>query len=224
MPSTDSEIDINKANLLRHIGCSDEYEPSARVESLVDDYIDNYQDFLAPSDTLNYIDIKSVSGNKITLEGNVSIKSKVLAILMKKCRKVAVFALTIGPYLEEMVAYLAEKNMILQATVLDAIGSAAAEKLAGLVQEKIRDKAAEEGLVISRRFSPGYCDWPVKQQEKIFRLLDGDTVGIRLSESSLMIPQKSVSGVIGIGLSGKGIEEYNPCITCLEKDCPGRRR
>ncbi|MGD9143465.1 MAG: vitamin B12 dependent-methionine synthase activation domain-containing protein [Dehalococcoidia bacterium] len=224
MPSTDSEIDINKANLLRRIGCSDEYEPSARVESLVDDYIDNYQDFLAPSYTLNYKDILSVSRNKIKILGDVTIKSKVLAILMKKCRKVAVFALTIGPYLEEMVAYLAEKNMVLQATVLDAIGSAAAEKLAGLVQEKIKLKAAEEGLVIGRRFSPGYCDWPVKQQEKVFRLLDGDTAGIRLNESSLMIPQKSVSGVIGIGLPGKGIEEYNPCVTCLKKDCPGRRR
>ena len=136
----------------------------------------------------------------------------------------AVFALTIGPYLEEMTAYLAKKNMVLQATVLDAIGSAAAEKLAGLVQEKIKIKAAEEGLIISRRFSPGYCDWPVKQQEKVFRLLDGDTAGIRLNESSLMIPQKSISGVIGIGLPGKGIEEYNPCVTCFEKDCPGRRR
>jgi hypothetical protein len=40
----------------------------------------------------------------------------------------------------------------------------------------------------------------------------------------LMLPRKSISGVIGIGLPGHGIEEYNPCITCRKKDCPGRRR
>jgi hypothetical protein len=224
MLTASNEIDIDKDHLLIRIGGSDEYEPSPRLESLVDDYIDNYQDFLSPAYSFLTRDIKSVTRDKIKVEGNITLKSKVLANLLKNCQKVAAFALTIGPYLEEMVAYLANKNTVLQATVLDAIGSAAAEQLAGSIQEKIKGQAAEEGLAISRRFSPGYCDWPVKEQEKVFRLLGTDTAGIRLNKSSLMTPQKSVSGVIGIGLPGRGIEEYNPCITCLKKDCPGRRR
>ena len=224
MLAANNDIEIDKNHLLYHIGGSNGYEPSPRLESLVDDYIDNYQDFLSPAYSFLTKEVESVARDKIKIEGNVTLKSKVLANLLHNCREVAVFALTIGPYLEEMVAYLANKNMILQATVLDAIGSAAAEQLAVFIQEKIKEKATAEGLVISRRFSPGYCDWPVKQQEKIFCLLSADTIGIKLTKSALMIPQKSVSGVIGVGLPGKGIEEYNPCVTCLEKDCPGRRR
>ena len=123
-----------------------------------------------------------------------------------------------------MVAYLAENGLILQATVLDAIGSGTAEKLAIQIEGKIRIKSALEDMVTSKRFSPGYCDWPVSQQEPVFRALDSDTAGIRLTDSMLMMPRKSVSGVIGIGLPGNDIEYYNPCNTCSKKDCPGRRR
>jgi hypothetical protein len=224
MLAANNDIEIDKNHLFCRIAGSDEYEPSPRLESLVDDYTDNYQDFLSPAYSFLIQEITSVARGKIKIGGNVTLKSKVLASLLKNCRQVMVFALTIGPYLEEMAAYLANKNLVLQATVLDAIGSAAAEQLAGSTQEKIRNQAAEQGLVISRRFSPGYCDWPVKEQEKVFQLLGSETAGIKLTKSSMMTPQKSVSGVIGIGLPGRGIEEYNPCKICLEKGCPGRRR
>jgi hypothetical protein len=224
MPAASNEIDIDKKRLFSRIGCSNEYEPSARITALVDDYIDNYQDFLAPSYTYVIGDILSVEESSVTFEGPVMIKSRIIAELLKRCQKVAVFALTIGNHLEEMVAYLAENNLVLQATVLDAIGSGVTEKLAVYVGERIKDIASAEGLVTSRRFSPGYCDWNVKQQQEIFHSLDGDTAGIRLTDSQLMMPRKSISGIIGIGLPNREIEYYNPCLTCKKKECPGRRK
>ena len=223
MPAMSNEIDLDKQRILSRIGYSDDYEPSARINSLVDDYIENYHDLIAPSYTYSVRNITSVEGNRIGI-GDIVLESRKLARLLQRCDMVAVFALTIGSYLEDMVAYLAEKGLILQATVLDAIGSGTAEKLAAQVEAKIRMNAGVEGLVISRRFSPGYCDWDVSQQELIFRALDDNATGIKLTDSMLMVPRKSVSGVIGIGLPGNEIEEYNPCVVCLEKDCPGRRR
>jgi len=38
-----------------------------------------------------------------------------------------------------------------------------------------------------------------------------------------MIPQKSISGIIGIGPASANVENYDPCKTCKKKDCPGRR-
>ena len=223
MPAASNEIDIDKKRLLSRIGCSDEYEPSARIISLVDDYIENYQDFLAPAYTYVIRDILSVNGDSATFEGSVTIKSRIIADLLGRCQRVAVFALTIGNHLEEMVAYLAENNLVLQATVLDAIGSGVTEKLAAYVGKRIENIASVEGLVTSRRFSPGYCDWNIRQQKKIFRTLDGDSAGIRLTDSQLMMPRKSISGIIGIGLPNQRIEHHNPCLTCKKKECPGRR-
>jgi len=219
-----SQIDVDRQEVLKNIGYDDEYQPSARIASLVNDYIENYHDLISSSYSYVIRDVVSVEGALATIEGPITLESKVIAKLLERCQKVAVFALTIGSYLEDMVAYLAENGMVLQATVLDAVGSGAAEKMAAYVEDKIRMLAYIDGLVISRRFSPGYCDWAISQQKEIFQALNDDTAGIRLTKSLLMIPRKSISGIIGIGPAGSNIEEYNPCYTCRQKDCPGRRR
>ncbi len=219
-----SRIDVDRQEVLNQIGYDDEYQPSARINCLVNDYIENYHDLISSSYSYVIRDIVSVEGDLTTIEGPITLKSKVVARLLERRQKVAVFTLTIGNYIEEMVTYLAENKRVLQATVLDAIGSGATEKLATYVEDRIRRLANSEGLVISWRFSPGYCDWAVSQQKKIFQAMNGDTAGIRLTKSLLMIPRKSVSGIIGIGPADNNIGEYNPCKTCRKKDCPGRRR
>jgi hypothetical protein len=223
MLAVSNEISIDKEQIFNGIGYGDEYQPSARITSLVNDYIENYHDLIAPSYSYTFCDIESVDGNRVNIGNSIILKSKIIARLSERCCKIAVFALTIGNHLEEMVAHLAENGLVLQATVLDAIGSGATEKLADHIEERIRRMANAGGLITSWRFSPGYCDWEVDQQEKVFQALNGDTAGIRLTESLLMMPRKSISGIIGMGPSGSDIENYNPCRTCKKKDCPGRR-
>lgn len=216
-------ITIDNNRLLSQMGYNDDSEPSAKVQSLVDDYIDNYHNLIESSFSYTLKDIEFVQGSTVYIEGFIAFESKVLARLLKKCEQVGIFALTIGSHLEEMSDYLAKNNLVLQATVLDAIGSAAAEQLAEYVENMLRRSAAFNGLVISRRFSPGYCDWDVTQQEMVFEALQEETADIRLTEEYLMIPRKSISGIIGIGSSDFGIDTYNPCRSCRTKDCPGRR-
>ncbi len=223
MLAISDQIDIDKQEILSNIGYSDEYQPSARIASLVNDYVENYHDLIASSYSYNIRDVESVTGARVNIGDSITLESKVIARLLKRCEKVAVFTLTIGNHLEEMVAHLAENGLVLQATVLDAIGSGATEKLADYVDDRIKRMAKIEGLVTSQRFSPGYCDWEVSQQKMVFKALNGDTAGIRLTESLLMVPRKSVSGIIGIGPAHHNIANYNPCHTCNKKDCPGRR-
>ena len=107
--------------------------------------------------------------------------------------------------------------------MLDVIGSDAVERVADFVQDRIGEVARAQGLCISQRFSHGYCDWDIGQQEMVFRAMNGDTAGIRLTEQCLMLPQKSISGIIGIGPPNGEVENYNPCKTCKKRDCLGRR-
>jgi hypothetical protein len=215
------EINVDKQQVLNSIGYCDDDEPSARIRSLVNDYIENYPDLIESSFAYTIRDVESVRKNHVDIGDSIILESKVIARLLGQCEKVGVFVLTIGSHLEEMVAYLAENGLVLQATVLDAIGSGAAEQLAVFVEDRVRNVASYLGLSISRRFSPGYCDWSVEQQEMIFHALGGNSAGVCLTSEYLMLPRKSVSGIIGIG--SKEIEEYNPCRTCLKRDCPGRR-
>ena len=223
MTLSHEQIDIDKEKIMNRIGYDGDYTPSVRIDSLVDDYIENYHDFIAPSYVYKIRYIKSVNRNRVDIGDSIILESYKVARLLERCGKVAVFALTIGNYLEDMVAYLVNNGLVLQATVLDAIGSGTVEKLAAWLEQNIRIDASQEGMVTSRRFSPGYCDWDVSQQEQVFKALGDNTAGITLNDSMLMVPQKSVSGIIGIGRPDKGIENYNPCRTCRKLRCLGRR-
>ena len=75
----------------------------------------------------------------------------------------------------------------------------------------------EAGLKITNRYSPGYCGWDVSEQKKLFKILPEKFCGIELTDSCLMHPIKSVSGIIGIGKSVK-FNEYT-CNLCDEADC-----
>lgn len=221
MVTISKPIDIDSQQVLRIIGYREDYEPPARIACLVDEYVENVHQLIEPLYSYVIRDIELVYGSGAVIEGWITFGSEVVAGLLEQCKQAAIFVVTIGDYLEEMVTWLAEDGMVLQATVLDAIGSSAVEQVADFVQDRIKAIADAQGLYASRRFSPGYCDWNVDQQRMVFQAMNGDTAGVSLTEGCLMLPQKSISGIIGIG--SHDVENYNPCKTCDKSDCPGRR-
>jgi len=221
--SADVSIEIDKEQVCRYIGYENGQNLSARISALIDEYAEHADGLINPSYSYVIKDIEWARGSIAFVEGSVSFKSRIVAKLLGRCTQVAIFLVTIGKYLEETSFQLAKDGLVLQATVLDAIGSVAVEKVAGFVQARIREIVKVEGHVTSQRFSPGYCDWKIGQQRMLFSALTGNTIGIRLTRECLMIPQKSISGIIGIGPSNANVENYDPCKTCRRKDCPGRR-
>lgn len=223
MVAISNRLGVDWRQVLHDIGYSADSKLSTRVASLINEYLENAHHLFAPSYSGVIRDIKSVQGARVVIEGSIAFESKVIARLLEQCNKVAIFLATIGNHLEEMVCHLAEDRLILQATVLDAIGSVAVESVANFVQDRIGEIARDQGLYVSQRFSPGYCDWDIGQQKMVFRAMDGNSASVRLTEECLMLPQKSISGIIGIGPGDSNIETYNPCQTCNKDDCQGRR-
>jgi cobalamin-dependent methionine synthase I len=81
-----------------------------------------------------------------------------------------------------------------------------------------------QGKGVTLRFSPGYCDWPISEQKKVFELVQADMIGVSLNESFLMNPRKSVSGLFGITEEpSQTVSGYNPCVHCNKRDCFSRR-
>ena len=219
--SNRADIEIDRHQVLRNIGYSTHRKPSARIASLINEYIENAHQLIEPLYSYVIRDIEGVRRSCVFVEGSIVFESEVIARLLEQCQKVVVFLATIGNRLEKMVLRLAEDGLVLDASVLDAIGSGAVEKVAEFVQDRIGEVARADGLSTSRRFSPGYCDWTIRQQKMVFRAMNGDSAGVRLTKEYLMLPRKSISGIIGIGPCG--VEDYNPCRTCNKRDCLGRR-
>jgi len=228
--SHEVDIKIDTKNVCNYLGYSTDSEPPARISSLIEEYAEEAYHLIVPSYSYVIRDIELVQGSRVFVQGSgdllshlIIFESGVIAQLLRPCLKVAVLLVTIGSHLEETACRLAEDGLILQASVLDAIGSDAVEKVADSVQDMIRETSHTEGFVISRRFSPGYCDWDISQQGGIFRAVNGYLVGVQLTDRCLMIPRKSISGIVGIGPPEGNIENYNPCKTCDKDDCCGRR-
>ena len=218
------DVEIDKKQVCHYIGYDGNHKLSARISSLVDDYTKHAHQLINPLYSYIIKDVEWARGSIAFVEDSIIFKSQVVVQLLEQCQQVAIFVVTIGKYLEETAWKLARDGLVLQATVLDAVGSDAVEKVADGVQDKIKEIAGTEGLVTSRRFSPGYCDWDIGQQRMLFHALTGHTLGVRLTGECLMIPQKSISGIIGIGSPNGNVENYNPCEFCNKQDCPGRRQ
>jgi hypothetical protein len=216
-----SKIEINKQQVLRNIGYQADAEPPARIMSLIDDYLDNINDLIDPAYYYVIRDILLVYGSTTIIEGPVILKSEVVGRLLERCDKVAVFVVTIGEWLEEMVQNLSREGSVLQASVLDAVGSGAVEALVESVYYRIQRLVNIEGLDTSRRLGPGHCDWDISQQQAVFQVLNEDWDRVQLTPDYLMVPRKSASGIIGIG-AVPAVQNYNLCQPCPKQDCPNR--
>jgi len=141
---------------------------------------------------------------------------------IRQAEAVALFICTAGPVIGELSHASMKGGDLLKGYVYDVIGSEVVEAAADRMQEHLRLKMAATGSRISNRFSPGYCGWDVAEQHKLFGFFKDNYCGITLTESALMNPIKSVSGIVAIGRNVR----FTPyqCNICQDKNCIYRNR
>ncbi len=116
---------------------------------------------------------------------------------LKDCRKCAVMAVTLGIEADNGIR-IAQGTDMLKAVILDSCATELVEKVCDEVESKIKAEAALRGFDTNFRFSPGYGDLPITTQRDLLNALDaGRKIGLTLTDSSIMIPGKSVSAIIG---------------------------
>lgn len=116
--------------------------------------------------------------------------------LLAGCTAVIFFAATAGLEAERLIRRAQAENMA-DAVILDACGSAAVENICDNFCADLA--SAEAPRHLTERFSPGYGDLPLTQQADFCRLLNVQRrIGVTLTDSGLMIPQKSVTALLGV--------------------------
>lgn len=134
----------------------------------------------------------------------------------------ALFVCTSGLEFEAYQQRLKEQGDMVRVFIADALGSVIAEKCADQMEKALQESIDKLGWKHTNRFSPGYCGWHVSQQQLLFPLFQGHTCGVTLTDSSLMLPIKSVSGIIGLGEKVRKLE-YT-CGLCDFKQCYKRKK
>lgn len=133
----------------------------------------------------------------------------------------ALFIATCGGAFETFQKQLKEEDDMVRVFIADALGSVIAEKCADEMEKTLQQSIDKLGWKHTNRFSPGYCGWHVSQQQLLFPLFEGQTCGVTLTDSSLMLPIKSVSGIIGVGQKVRRLD-YT-CGLCNFEKCYKRK-
>ena len=168
-------------------------------------------------------DIVTVTPEAIQLENGLSFTSKKIASYLNGASELIIFVATIGSRLETEATALMDKGNQIEGYLLDRIGSLAVESLAKTVEDSIRQFYVQQDASASARMSPGYCDWPTDEQIVMSKILDFSKAGIYLTDGCMMVPKKSISGIIGIGPKNKFSRRVSQCSMCEQEHCAYRR-
>lgn len=115
--------------------------------------------------------------------------------MLAGCHHAAILVCTLGAEFDCWVRRLQARDMT-RAVLLDALGSVYVE--AGCDEAEQTILARFPGKHLTDRFSPGYGDLPLDVQPRLMALAGADRIGVTLTESLLMVPQKSVTAILGI--------------------------
>lgn len=161
---------------------------------------------------------------EFTIERNTQLtgasfaaKGEDVSLLLDGCRSAVLLAATLGAQSERLLLRTQAVDKPL-AVVLDAMLSAAIEKVCDQACEIIKERAKQRDMETTARFSPGYGDMPIAQTGEILSALSAErTIGLSVSSNGLMMPRKSVCAIIGIGphVQGRG---RSGCAFCKLRD------
>ena len=158
--------------------------------------------------------IESRDDREVVIDGT-TLTSRVLRVNLALAHRVFPYVVTCGVELEDWSRSVDDALYRFWADTIKELA------LFSAVEALTEHLAARYRLGRTSTMSPGALeDWPIQEQRALFAIL-GDTrgtIGVELSESLLMIPTKSVSGI-----RFPTEESFESCQLCPRENCPGRR-
>lgn len=152
--------------------------------------------------------------NLVNIDG-VRFRSRVLAKNLERIERVFPYVITIGKALEQEATSCKD---VLKQLYLENIGDTALNSTELYLKNHLLDRY-QLGKVSS--MSPGSLeDWPITEQTHLFSLFDDveKRIGVKLTENLVMIPRKSISGI----LFPTEIL-FMSCQLCSRKNCSSRQ-
>jgi hypothetical protein len=159
-----------------------------------------------------FIDSKTDDG--VVVDG-VTFTSRVLRVNLDAVQRIFPYVVTCGMEMEEWARAIDD---MLQNFWADAIKEIALRQARAFLLDHLCETYR---LGQTSSMNPGSLkDWPIQQQRPLFQLL-GDVeaaIGVQLTSSLLMIPNKTVSGI-----RFPTETTFESCQLCPNERCPNRR-
>jgi hypothetical protein len=137
------------------------------------------------------------------------------ADLLEPAESAMLAVVTVGPRLEAESRRLQAAGKALDAYMLDAAGVFGVGLLLHKVHGLVEEEAAQRGWGVGAELAPGQLSgWSISEQLLVAQLLDVTGIGVSVTDSGILVPQKSASLMVGIGSGYESSEVRSPCEFC----------
>jgi hypothetical protein len=206
----DIPFQVDRDQLLKRLHMEKDSPYAEEIESLVRD-----AQVVGRPKALHKIAFIESRGEDHVVIDSVLFTSRVLRVNLDQAHRVFAYMATCGVELEDWAHSIDD---VLHRYWADAIRELALQSATRALNE---DLAERYRLGHTATMSPGrLVNWPLSEQAALFTLLGDphEAIGVQLTDSYLMVPTKSVSGI-----RFPTEQSFESCQLCPRERCPGRK-
>ncbi len=196
-------IEAPRKRIYRRLG----YRPGvtslpAGQEAEVERYIEDALTLINLRGVGRRLALRGLQDARVMLEeqaGEDVFHSRQLAAFLQECGEVVLLGATAGSEVMAAIAADVTGNQVTRGVVIDAVASEMVDASLDWIMTYFgRELRRENKALKPRRYSAGYGDFRLENQATMFRLLDLSRLGVQITASFLLIPEKSVTAIAGV--------------------------
>jgi hypothetical protein len=190
------------------------HEKNPSIEKSIEELIHAVEPVARPKALYKPCYVDNENEDSVDIDG-ICFTSRILRKNLEHTGRVFPYVVTCGKELDSIET---SKNDIMEKFCLDTIKEFILVSAHIYLDEHLKEKYSVTKI---SHMNPGSLDdWPMEQQKQIFSLLGNveDLIGVRLSESYVMNPIKTVAGIYF-----PTVIDFKSCMLCPRQNCTHRR-
>lgn len=210
------EINVPDEELYAYMGFKDS-KPDRYLSDFIHRLKNEALDICRPRLGFRFLPGRRIDQGHLYLGESLFHPGAIISHCLKGSELYVLLVASVGRELDEWIKEKGKGGDVMEGFIADALGSVIVEAVVSWGMAYLHEEQGRLGLKNSNSYSPGYCGWDVAEQQQLFSMLLPGFCGVTLTSSSLMLPIKSVSAVVGLG---KDItKKPYGCAICRKVDC-----
>ncbi|MBN2569657.1 MAG: methionine synthase [Deltaproteobacteria bacterium] len=170
-----------------------------RIRSKTDSDIKYALSFIQIMGAGKLVPLNVTADDRALLQTGEIFISRDLVKYIGDCREAILIGATAGDGIMDAIGRDIDSQNLTRGSVLDAVASEMTDETLDWLCDYFNHQLKRENKKVDRRrYSAGYGDLDLKNQDEIYRILELEKIGVSITESHMLIPEKSVTAIARI--------------------------
>jgi len=188
------KVDIPKKEIYKRIGLKNIDGLSIKKKEEIETLIEHSFNMCDLKGCYKRMKITSNKNGIVLLDNRIEFLSNHFSIYVGEKEELFLLSVTAGDTITDYRDQFIVKEESLSALISDAVGSETVEAGIHLLQSILEKNLNREGKSLKKsRYSVGYGDFDIKNQKIIYNELELDKLNIKITESNILFPEKTIT-------------------------------